>query len=152
MIKRFCDICGDELTNVNTPKDLTGRIKTKLSGKDAELGVEVIVYKDGTSNTGDFCTYCILRAVNLADDRAVQEKERRPPGGCGGETMSGVLRYNFDRVGYAEGISVHASSMEEAKVKAEKLNDGKRLVSRDNQPCHKILNCRFCNLAAVEEK
>ena len=71
MIKKFCDICGAEMNDRNSPN--FGANKTRLAAKlkrlDVELGVEVIVSKDGASNVGDFCKHCVLDALYKLDDR-----------------------------------------------------------------------------------
>jgi hypothetical protein len=64
-----------------------------------------------------------------------------------------MQRYNFDRfragVGLmAEGIAVHADSLEEARAKAEPLIDNKRtdtIKFTDNQPCPAMVRCSICH-------
>ena len=67
MIKRFCDFCGAEITNKNWVGD-TGRFKAKI-GKKGTLHVEVKTGFNRIMNEGDFCKYCVIDAVNGADDR-----------------------------------------------------------------------------------
>jgi hypothetical protein len=71
MIKRYCDCCGDEITDRNKlcggRSRLTGEIHNRKS--HMVLRVEVIVAKDNTWNDGDFCKYCVIDAIMLADDR-----------------------------------------------------------------------------------
>lgn len=71
MIKRYCDCCGDEITDRNKVDGehsrLTGEVR-KLGGH-VMLRVEVITAKDSTWNDGDFCKYCIIDAITRADDR-----------------------------------------------------------------------------------
>lgn len=70
MIRQYCDCCDAEITDKNKIDDtnfrLTGEIKRKGS---IMLSVEVITSKDKTWNDGDFCKYCIIDAINEADDR-----------------------------------------------------------------------------------
>lgn len=72
MIKRFCDCCGDEIVDSNRidpsyNNRFSAGIKKHEDG--AVLTVEVVTAKDATWNAGDFCKYCIIDAVNEADDR-----------------------------------------------------------------------------------
>lgn len=73
MIRRYCDCCGKEMDEENTPKlgMNNNRLQAKIVGTDTitELSVEVITSKDGVSNAGDFCTYCVLDAIASLDDR-----------------------------------------------------------------------------------
>lgn len=46
-------------------EDFLGR----LGGKHGVLDFEIITGKQGTSNAGDFCKYCIIDAVNRYDNR-----------------------------------------------------------------------------------
>jgi len=45
------------------------RLTAKLKRGNSELQVEVIETKDGTSNAGHFCRYCVLDALRSLDDR-----------------------------------------------------------------------------------
>jgi hypothetical protein len=66
-----------------------------------------------------------------------------------------MQRYNFDRfrrrVGLmAEGIAVHADSLDEARVKAERLIPDKQtdtITFTDNEPCPKMVRCSICHPA-----
>ena len=71
MIKRFCDMCDVEMTDKNSPNfgANSSRLAAKLTRPSVELSVEVIVAKDGVSNSGDFCKYCVLDALDKLDDR-----------------------------------------------------------------------------------
>ena len=81
MIRRFCDCCGAEITESNTTHSPTsqnalGRLKTTVRSKhgvepQCKLTVEVIISKDHCGNAGDFCKYCILDALLVADDRPI---------------------------------------------------------------------------------
>lgn len=92
MIKRFCDICGEEITPKITIKDPTSsdnhtvkltsyKMKT---GKSATLEIEFRTYLNGkkeqvdfapraTGEVGDFCKYCVIDAFNQWDDRPTPE-------------------------------------------------------------------------------
>jgi hypothetical protein len=71
--KYFCDACGNEMNHESTPHNgMNGcrlAVKVKSANRTTELGVEVITTKDGISNAGDFCKYCILDALAKLDDR-----------------------------------------------------------------------------------
>jgi len=51
------------MTKSNTPTG--GGTGSRLTAKAGCLMVEVITGKDGVSNAGDFCIYCILSTVAL---------------------------------------------------------------------------------------
>jgi hypothetical protein len=71
MIKRYCDCCGNEITNKNKidgeNSRLTGEIR-KRAGQ-VMLRIEVITAKDNKWNNGDFCKYCVIDAILKLDDR-----------------------------------------------------------------------------------
>lgn len=73
MIRKYCDICEKEITSDNTVTSSAGypRLSTAIYSPDkaVKLTVELIQYKNDTSNTGDFCKYCIIDAFNKFDDR-----------------------------------------------------------------------------------
>jgi hypothetical protein len=70
MIRRFCDLCGNEMTDQNTPfGGSLGRMGAKLKRLDCKMTVEVITGMDGTGNKGDFCKHCIIDALCAMDDR-----------------------------------------------------------------------------------
>lgn len=71
MIRRFCDVCGAELTDANTPcaGQNYGRVSCEVKGKTGTLKVEVQHAFNGAWDSGDFCKYCIIDAVKQADDR-----------------------------------------------------------------------------------
>ena len=70
MIRYFCDCCGEEIA-ANDTKDRNPlhRLTAKLKRGNSELQVEVIETKDGVSNAGHFCRYCVLDALAKLDDR-----------------------------------------------------------------------------------
>ena len=58
-----------------------------------------------------------------------------------------LKRYNFKREGKAEGVFVHAASLEEAALKAQKIPSGRpfvKLIFVDNKPCPKNVGCCYC--------
>lgn len=73
MIKYFCDICEEEITERNQVSSET--CKTRLGTevvyrtKSKKIGVEVITFLDGVSNAGNFCRYCVIDTINTMDDR-----------------------------------------------------------------------------------
>lgn len=70
MIKYFCDCCGDEIAERDTKeRNPLARLTAKLKRGNAELHVEVIETKNGTSNAGQFCRYCVIDALRELDDR-----------------------------------------------------------------------------------
>lgn len=80
MIKRYCDICEQELgeTNAILTKDMNEviRLTTRLQSKnsDSVLTLALITSLNGTSNNGDFCKYCVLDAFYQLDDRNLSNK------------------------------------------------------------------------------
>ena len=87
MIRRYCDICGAEMTDATTPApDPTKSVASRLGHQDAmnaqrfkdgvglkygkpKVMFEVVVGLDGAWNAGDICKHCVIDAVNAADDR-----------------------------------------------------------------------------------
>lgn len=71
MIRRYCDCCGDEIVSKNKINDAGFRLTGEITKADSSstLKVEVITAKDNTWNDGDFCKYCVIDAINKADDR-----------------------------------------------------------------------------------
>jgi hypothetical protein len=64
MKKTFCDICGAEIGRHNHPGTKgPGRIAGEYQKNGVKLSYEVIVGKDGVTNEGDFCRYCIMEAL-----------------------------------------------------------------------------------------
>ena len=73
MIRYFCDCCGEEIAVRDTKqRNPLGRLTAKLKHGASELQVEVLETKDGTSNAGEFCRYCVLDALQKLDDRPVR--------------------------------------------------------------------------------
>lgn len=81
MIKRFCDMCGNEMGPRNTPSQggNCGRMEAKLKRLDCEMTVEVITGRGGANNNGDFCTHCIIDAFYAMDDRPNDSRELATP-------------------------------------------------------------------------
>ncbi len=71
MITRYCDCCGDEITdkNVINASSHIGRLRSSLEGERGTLVIEVMVGIGSTWNAGDFCKYCVLDALYKADNR-----------------------------------------------------------------------------------
>ena len=70
MIRYFCDCCGEEIHERDTKdRNPLHRLTAKLKRGNSELQVEVLETKDGTSNAGQFCRYCVLDALRALDDR-----------------------------------------------------------------------------------
>lgn len=70
MIRYFCDCCGTEISERdNKGRNTLGRLTATLSRGASKLQVDVIESRDGTSNAGQFCNYCVLDALAKLDDR-----------------------------------------------------------------------------------
>jgi hypothetical protein len=71
MIKRFCDICGNEITKDSSiVSSAPGeRLGATIKKNGAELKVEILTSVDGTANKGDVCKHCVLDALYRLDDR-----------------------------------------------------------------------------------
>lgn len=69
-----------------------------------------------------------------------------------------MKRYNFDRyrgkVLMAQGIAVHADSLDDATFKALSLRDRKteRIEFVDNKPCTKYEHCTICSAEKLKER
>lgn len=77
MIKHYCDVCGDVITENNCAIGggiASDRLGGKIRIQDIELKWEIITSLDGCANKGDFCKYCIIDAIKQLDDRPVEEK------------------------------------------------------------------------------
>ena len=76
MTKTFCDACGEELTSRNLPSGgfmVKSRLGAELRTSDGRVfHFEVIGAVGKCANDGVFCKYCILDALNSADDRPRQ--------------------------------------------------------------------------------
>jgi len=67
MVKLFCDICGEEITD---GKRIKTEVKARPGGSNnAVLNIEIMTGLNGTHNAGHFCKYCIIDAVSGLDDR-----------------------------------------------------------------------------------
>jgi len=81
MIKVYCDCSGDEITDRNRIDERHFRLKAEVVSRDGKhrMQVEVMTGLDGTSNRGEFCKYCVIHAVQMADDRpAIVIKKQAP--------------------------------------------------------------------------
>lgn len=70
MIRKFCDVCGEEITAANAPKAGTtgNRVEAEVPGLHGPLRVEVMTAVAGVWHAGDVCKYCVIDAVKAADD------------------------------------------------------------------------------------
>ncbi len=70
MIKLYCDCCGVNITDKNKigwGKDsLSAEIKTR---KGSAFILRVIIGEGNSWESADFCKYCVIDALNKADDR-----------------------------------------------------------------------------------
>lgn len=70
MIRRFCDVCDKELTSENAVTEEKTRLTSETHPNAGGLLMfEVITGQNGTWNSGDFCKYCVIDAINKLDDR-----------------------------------------------------------------------------------
>lgn len=69
MIKHFCDVCDNELTEENRIKGEKGRLRSERERPGQRIMVEVTAGLSGSWNAGDFCKYCVIDAINMLDDR-----------------------------------------------------------------------------------
>ena len=74
MIRRFCDVCDNELTDENSIIGAPGRVQRlcneSLPGINTKVAFEVTTGTVGGAwNSGDFCKYCVIDAINRLDDR-----------------------------------------------------------------------------------
>ena len=76
MIKVFCDVCEEEITEENKASRMKAEFR---DAKGKKLFVEVFISYKGTLKSlgvdkaseqlGDFCKYCILNTLYKLDDR-----------------------------------------------------------------------------------
>jgi len=74
MIKYYCDICGDEITETNKPPS---KFIAELESKVVILGIiskeKLVVQLIQNDQRGDIdacvCKYCMIDAINTMDDR-----------------------------------------------------------------------------------
>ena len=79
MIRYFCDCCGEEIAERDSKyRNPLHRLTAKLKRGQSELQVEVIETKDGCSNAGNFCRYCVLDALRSLDDRPTVAAHKEP--------------------------------------------------------------------------
>ena len=60
MIKRFCDVCGNEITDSNSAglDNPRVRLSATIKKEQSQLRVEVITEVNGKANNGDVCKHC----------------------------------------------------------------------------------------------
>lgn len=72
MVKFFCDGCGDEISDRNSPRggfNVSDRLGIEIEKNGRRLKCELLTSLNGTSNDGLFCKYCIIDAFKGLDDR-----------------------------------------------------------------------------------
>ena len=70
MIKRYCDHCEDEIVGANRIDGGVFRLQAAIKKKGRTLfNVAVTTTEDSRWDEGDFCKYCVIDAINKADDR-----------------------------------------------------------------------------------
>ena len=75
MIRHYCDVCDNEITDENRISGGAGRLARlgheSRPGLQHTMMFEVTIGTiDGAWNSGDFCKYCVIDAINALDDRA----------------------------------------------------------------------------------
>jgi len=74
MRKPFCDNCGDEITAGNKFENYTEVERASSLGHGlpkSKMKVMLTVSKDDQDCAGDYCNYCVVKAVNQLDDRTL---------------------------------------------------------------------------------
>ena len=67
-IKHFCDICDKELHKGNVLREIED--DSGIHVRYGQLGIRFILFDRSTSNSGDYCKYCVFDAIDGIDDRA----------------------------------------------------------------------------------
>ena len=79
MIKQFCDVCGQEITDKNAAITMVSNRPLRFSGLLApsprppaviKFQVDVIHTLNDVGNGGNVCKYCLIDGVRSLDDRA----------------------------------------------------------------------------------
>lgn len=71
MIRRFCDVCEQEITTLN-PSVVRDRLileRAHLRANRPKVSFEIHVAIDGTWNSGDLCRSCLYQALDRLDPR-----------------------------------------------------------------------------------
>jgi len=68
MKKTFCDCCGNEITESNDASAHSGLVHVMKIANKPSLHVQVLI-GNANEEKGDFCKYCVIKAVNQLDDR-----------------------------------------------------------------------------------
>lgn len=61
MIKHYCDACGSEIEESVTSSRLRGCPRVENTG----VSFEIMAGINGGANSGDLCTNCLVRAINI---------------------------------------------------------------------------------------
>jgi len=69
-VKRFCDVCGDELLMGRNL--VTDRLKETTFIRGTKVQVEVVAGIGGTWNSGDLCLFCLFDVLGRFDRRQVK--------------------------------------------------------------------------------
>jgi len=71
MIKYYCDICGEEITDENKrPDKFIGEITSKPGIPKRKLAVFLGEQNPLGDEDACVCKYCMIDAINTTDDRA----------------------------------------------------------------------------------
>ena len=77
MIKTYCDICGDEITNQNIigVDNFGTHIQIPKSKETLKILLKIVVKTNTTVKEIDCCRYCLIDVVKKMDDRIRPAKE-----------------------------------------------------------------------------
>ena len=88
MIKHFCDICGQEITEQNdsclSVDAQAQRMVVDIVSRDKRTGFRLQIMHASSSpvgsapvwNKGDICKYCIIDGIEKLDDRPKEDSRR----------------------------------------------------------------------------
>jgi len=89
MIRYFCDNCEEEIAERDAKdRNPLHRLSATVKRGNSELTVEVIESKNGASNAGHFCRYCVLEALAKLDDRPRAEHTLQPTDGKADQSLT----------------------------------------------------------------
>lgn len=73
MIIRHCDMCGKQIDNVNDyEKPFYGTMQSEYDSK-LNMFFEIRTGISGVWDTGDFCKFCIIKAVFQSNKESIGE-------------------------------------------------------------------------------
>ena len=147
-------VAYDALTSPSQPASLTAQTYADLARRGSEM--EKALRDIATHPLHDQVHIGDRAAIGLAACRSIANSAiatQAPPASPTPE----MKRYNFDRyhdgVLKAEGVSVHATTLFDAEIRARGLLQDRRDVLRftDNEPCCAAEKCEICSPASSTE-